>query len=69
MKSKNTKHNGRNWTVDGASLLTSVWTTFSDGRNRLSYDTALTKFEKLKGSKKEKDRREAEDEMERARDR
>jgi hypothetical protein len=37
--------------------------------NRLSYDAAATKFEKLKGSKKEKERREAEDEMDRARDR
>lgn len=36
---------------------------------RLAYDAAFTKFEKLKGSKKEKERKEAEDEYERARDR
>ncbi|TFK37555.1 hypothetical protein BDQ12DRAFT_666840 [Crucibulum laeve] len=36
---------------------------------RLSYDAAVNKLEKLKGSKKDKDRREAEDEMERAKQR
>ncbi|TFK69203.1 BAR-domain-containing protein [Pluteus cervinus] len=36
---------------------------------RLTYDSAVTKFEKLKGSKKEKERREAEEEMERAKER
>jgi hypothetical protein len=68
MKSKNMKYNGRSWTADGASLV-SVLENFAQRCNRLSYDAALAKFEKLKGSKKEKDRREAEDEMERARDR
>lgn len=38
-------------------------------RNRLSYDASLAKFEKLKGGKKEKEKHEAEDEMERARQR
>lgn len=36
---------------------------------RLSYDAAVAKFEKLKGSKKEKERKEAEEEMERAKER
>ncbi|KAG6830135.1 hypothetical protein H0H92_001999 [Tricholoma furcatifolium] len=36
---------------------------------RLSYDAAVAKCEKLKSSKKEKERREAEEEMEKARDR
>jgi len=34
--------------------------------SRSTSDTATAKFEKLQNSKKEKDRREAEDEMERA---
>ena len=34
--------------------------------NRLSYDAAVAKAEKCKNSKKEKDRREAEEELERA---
>jgi len=42
---------------------------FSKACHRLSYDAATTKFEKLKGSKKDKERREVEDEMEKARDR
>ncbi|KAF9007018.1 hypothetical protein BDQ17DRAFT_1389154 [Cyathus striatus] len=36
---------------------------------RLSYDAAANKYEKLKNSKKEKDKREAEDEMEKAKQR
>ncbi|KAG6865587.1 hypothetical protein C0991_001136 [Blastosporella zonata] len=36
---------------------------------RLSYDAAVAKYEKLKNGKKEKEKREAEDEMENARDR
>jgi hypothetical protein len=35
-------------------------------RTRLSYDAAIAKAEKCKNSKKEKDRREAEEELERA---
>jgi hypothetical protein len=58
---------GRNWTVDGTSF--SPLKYFTDEGNRLSYDAATTKYEKLKGSKKEKERKEAEDEMEKARDR
>lgn len=38
-------------------------------RSRLSYDAAVAKFEKLKGGKKEKEKNEAEDEMEKARQR
>ncbi|KAG5643178.1 hypothetical protein DXG03_001382 [Asterophora parasitica] len=36
---------------------------------RLTYDAAMGKFEKLKNSKKEKERRDAEDEMDKARQR
>ncbi|KAF8654729.1 hypothetical protein AX16_003385 [Volvariella volvacea WC 439] len=36
---------------------------------RLSYDAAVAKFEKLKGGKKEKEKKEAEEEMERAKQR
>ena len=35
---------------------------------RLSYDSATVKLDKLKGSKKEKERNEAEDEYERAKE-
>jgi len=37
--------------------------------HRSAYDSAIAKFEKLQNGKKEKDRREAEEEMERARQR
>ncbi|RDB17579.1 SWI/SNF and RSC complexes subunit ssr3 [Hypsizygus marmoreus] len=36
---------------------------------RLSYDAAVARFEKIKGSKKEKERREAEDELDKAKQR
>ncbi|KAG6816838.1 hypothetical protein H0H87_002487 [Tephrocybe sp. NHM501043] len=42
---------------------------FTDDIKELSYDAAVAKYEKLKSGKKEKEKREAEDEMERARDR
>jgi hypothetical protein len=68
MKSRSTKYKGRNWTVDGITPFTCL-KYIAQEYNRLSYDAAVTKFEKLKGSKKEKEKREGEDEMERARDR
>jgi len=40
-----------------------------DYQNRLNYDAAITKMDKLKNSKKEKDKREAEDELDKAKDR
>lgn len=38
-------------------------------QSRIICDTSIAKFEKLQNSKKEKDKREAEDEMERAKQR
>jgi len=36
---------------------------------RLSYDAAAAKYEKLKGGKKEKEKKEAEEEMQKAKER
>jgi SWI/SNF-related matrix-associated actin-dependent regulator of chromatin subfamily D len=44
------------------------YTSLTDnGTQRLSYDAAISKVDKMKASKKEKDRNEAEDELQTAR--
>jgi hypothetical protein len=58
------KLDSRRWVIYTLSRVTIIYLW-----NRLSYDASVAKFEKLKGGKKEKEKREAEDEMERARQR
>jgi len=58
----------RSWKVRGRFRFIELISKLIDSRvcNRLSYDAAIAKAEKFKNSKKEKDRREVEEELERA---
>ena len=61
---------GRSWTAEGGTLTYfSLSLVYLTEDHRLSYDTAISKLEKLKTSKKdkEKERKEAEDELQTAR--
>jgi hypothetical protein len=62
MRSKSIRNRERNWKVEGMFVGSCVAILFTVCR--LTYDAALNKVERLKGSKKEKDREEAEEEME-----
>ena len=59
---------GRSWKVRGWFILIKPFSKFVNlyAWHRLSYDAAIAKAEKCKNHKKEKDRREAAEELEKA---
>ena len=69
MRSESTRHNGRSWKADGTCRIATVEARPDLPRHRLTYDAAVTKVEKARNSKKDKDREEAEDEYSRAKSR
>ena len=72
MISKSTKHSGRKWRAGGDAVYSMHdLHVVADEMNsiRLALDAAITKVEKTRNSKKEKEKAEAEDEYEVAKSR
>ena len=69
MKSRSTTYRERSWIAEGVCHYPTSFRVLLDTLIRLGYDAAAAKYERLKCGKKEKEKKEAEEEMQKAKER